>query len=167
VVETTTRSGRRCSTCSPAGAIASWPRKPDVAAILAKDAAFDLLFTDVVVLFDVGDPGRGDSAAAAAPIAVLLTSGYARDPSRPGPAGLSRSKATAATADGRLRGVLAASPAQPPPVQPRSGNGANRAGTGRPARTLVEDEVVLHVDHRHAGTTGLFTVSASAAAASA
>lgn len=124
----------------------------DVAAvILERDPAFDLLFTDVVM------PGAMSAIELAAMaqrlqpnIAVLLTSGYARDlipvqerPDYPMIAKPYRGDELMA----RLRGVLAARrPAQPPPVRrPDQASDAPEAA-GRPRRVLlVEDEVVLRM----------------------
>jgi signal transduction histidine kinase/CheY-like chemotaxis protein len=126
---------------------------PDVAAaILEKDQAFDLLFTDVVM------PGSMSAIELAAmaqrlrpDIAVLLTSGYARElipaedrPDYPLIAKPYRGEELMA----RLRGVLAAR--RPPPrraaqARPVEAQPAAEA-TGRPRRVLlVEDEVVLRM----------------------
>jgi PAS domain S-box-containing protein len=126
---------------------------PDVAAaILEKDQAFDLLFTDVVM------PGSMSAIELAAmaqrlrpDIAVLLTSGYARElipaedrPDYPLIAKPYRGEELMA----RLRGVLAARRPPPPraaPARPVEAQPAAEA-TGRPRRVLlVEDEVVLRM----------------------
>lgn len=124
---------------------------PDVAAaILEKDPAFDLLFTDVVM------PGSMSAIELAAmaqrlrpDIAVLLTSGYARDlipakdrPDYPLIAKPYRGEELMA----RLRGVLAARRPSPPPQVPQAEDAASAKATGRPRRVLlVEDEVVLRM----------------------
>jgi CheY-like chemotaxis protein len=128
---------------------------PDVAAaILEKDPAFDLLFTDIVM------PGTLSAIELAAlaqrlrpGIAVLLTSGYARDlipmqdrPDYPIISKPYRGEELMA----KLRGVLGA---YRPPPPPPSSSGArppdlpDAAGPeGRPRRVLlVEDEVVLRM----------------------
>jgi PAS domain S-box-containing protein len=126
---------------------------PDVAAaILAKDAAFDLLFTDVVMPGSMSAIELAATAQRLQPqIAVLLTSGYARDlipvherPDYPMIAKPYRGDELM----GRLRGVLAARrPAQPPPAQARPSELTQTAQeAGRPRRVLlVEDEVVLRM----------------------
>jgi CheY-like chemotaxis protein len=124
---------------------------PDVAAaILERDAAFDLLFTDVVM------PGSMSAIELAAlaqrrrpEIAVLLTSGYARDlipmedrPDYPMITKPYRGEELMA----RLRSVLAAR--RPPPVEPAKPpeTAEKEAPPGRPRRVLlVEDEVVLRM----------------------
>jgi CheY-like chemotaxis protein len=125
---------------------------PDVAAaILDRDAVFDLLFTDVVM------PGSLSAIELAAlaqrrrpEIAVLLTSGYARDlipmedrPDYPMITKPYRGEELMA----RLRSVLAAR-RPPPPVEPAKPpeTAENEAPPGRPRRVLlVEDEVVLRM----------------------
>jgi CheY-like chemotaxis protein len=125
---------------------------PDVAAaILERDAVFDLLFTDVVM------PGSLSAIELAAlaqrrrpEIAVLLTSGYARDlipmedrPDYPMITKPYRGEELMA----RLRSVLAAR-RPPPPVEPAKPpeTAENEAPPGRPRRVLlVEDEVVLRM----------------------
>jgi PAS domain S-box-containing protein len=125
---------------------------PDVAAaILERDAAFDLLFTDVVM------PGSMSAIELAAlaqrrrpEIAVLLTSGYARDlipmedrPDYPMITKPYRGEELMA----RLRSVLAAR-RPPPPVEPAKPPepAEKEAPPGRPRRVLlVEDEVVLRM----------------------
>ncbi len=127
--------------------------RPDsAAAILEKDAAFDLLFSDVVM------PGTLTAIELAAMaqrlrpgIAVLLTSGYARDlisenerHDYPLIAKPYRGEELMA----RVRGVLSARrpplpPAGGPPSAPAPGTTADPA---RPRRVLlVEDEVVLRM----------------------
>src|SRR5260370_19667047 len=126
---------------------------PDVAAaILERDSGFDLLFTDVVM------PGSLSAIELAAlaqqrrpQIAVLLTSGYARDliPAE----GRSDYPLIAKPYRGeelmaRLRSVLAAArrPAPPPAKLPEVPAPAPAAPTGRPRPVpLVEDEVVLRM----------------------
>jgi PAS domain S-box-containing protein len=125
---------------------------PDVAAaILERDAAFDLLFTDVVM------PGSMSAIELAAlaqrrrpEIAVLLTSGYARDlipmedrPDYPMITKPYRGEELMA----RLRSVMAAR-RPPPPVEPAKPPepAEKEAPPGRPRRVLlVEDEVVLRM----------------------
>jgi CheY-like chemotaxis protein len=122
------------------------------AAILERDTGFDLLFTDVVM------PGSMSAIELAAlaqrrqpDIAVLLTSGYARDlipmedrPDYPMIAKPYRGEELMA----RLRSVLAARrPPQPSaePAKPPEA-GEKEAPPGRPRRVLlVEDEVVLRL----------------------
>jgi len=126
---------------------------PDVAAaILERDSGFDLLFTDLVM------PGSLSAIELAAlaqrrrpQIAVLLTSGYARDliPAE----GRSDYPLIAKPYRGeelmaRLRSVLAArrpAPPAPAPAKPPEAP-ATPAAAGRPRRVLlVEDEVVLRM----------------------
>jgi CheY-like chemotaxis protein len=126
---------------------------PDVAAeILERDSAFDLLFTDIVM------PGTMSAIELAAlaqrlqpKIAVLLTSGYARDLVRaedrldyPMIAKPYRGEELMA----RLRSALAARRPPPPPqaqLRPAEADQAAPAA-GRPRRVLlVEDEVVLRM----------------------
>ncbi len=126
---------------------------PDVAAaILGRDSGFDLLFTDLVM------PGSLSAIELAAlaqrrrpQIAVLLTSGYARDliPAE----GRSDYPLIAKPYRGeelmaRLRSVLAArrpAPPAPAPAKPPEAP-ATPAAAGRPRRVLlVEDEVVLRM----------------------
>ena len=125
---------------------------PDVAAaILEKDAAFDLLFTDVVMPGSMSAIELAAMAQRLRPgIAVLLTSGYARDlipaedrPDYPLIAKPYRGEELMA----RLRSVLAARRPPPPPAQARPAEAAPSAeATGRPRRVLlVEDEVVLRM----------------------
>jgi signal transduction histidine kinase/CheY-like chemotaxis protein/CHASE3 domain sensor protein len=122
---------------------------PDAAAgILERDAAFDVLFTDVVM------PGSMTAIQLAAlaqqkrpGIAVLLTSGYARDlipsddrPDYPLIAKPYRSEDLIA----RLRSVLVAR--RPPPAAPAQTVTAADQPRLRPRRVLlVEDEVVLRM----------------------
>jgi CheY-like chemotaxis protein len=126
---------------------------PDVAAaILERDAGFDLLFTDVVM------PGSMSAIELAAlaqrrrpEIAVLLTSGYARDlipmedrPDYPMIAKPYRGEELMA----RLRSVLSARRPPPPPLEPPKPPETlkKEAASGRPRRVLlVEDEVVLRM----------------------
>jgi len=126
---------------------------PDVAAaILERDSGFDLLFTDLVM------PGSLSAIELAAlaqrrhpQIAVLLTSGYARDliPAE----GRSDYPLIAKPYRGeelmaRLRSVLAARrPAPPAPALAKPPEvPATPAAAGRPRRVLlVEDEVVLRM----------------------
>ena len=125
---------------------------PDVAAaILEKDAAFDLLFTDVVMPGSMSAIELAAMAQRLRPgIAVLLTSGYARDlipaedrPDYPLIAKPYRGEELMA----RLRGVLAARRPPPPPAQARPAEDRGRpSAAGRPRRVLlVEDEVVLRM----------------------
>jgi CheY-like chemotaxis protein len=125
---------------------------PDVAAaVLEKDSAFDLLFTDVVMPGSISAIELAAMAQRLRPgIAVLLTSGYARDlipamdrPDYPIIAKPYRGEELMA----RLRSVLAARRPPPPPVAERSVDAAAPAkATGRPRRVLlVEDEVVLRM----------------------
>ena len=125
---------------------------PDVAAaILAKDSAFDILFTDVVM------PGSMSAIELAAmaqrlrpDIAVLLTSGYARDlipakdrPDYPMIAKPYRGEELMA----RLRSVLAARRSPSPSAEAHPAEPAPPArALDRPRRVLlVEDEVVLRM----------------------
>ena len=127
--------------------------RPDsAAAILESDPAFDLLFSDVVM------PGTLTAMELAAMaqqlnpgIAVLLTSGYARDlipenerQDYPLIAKPYRGDELMA----RLRGVLAArrAPARPATAPTRAAPGVEASAGGRPRRVLlVEDEVVLRM----------------------
>ncbi len=117
-----------------------------------KDAAFDLLFTDVVMPGSISAIELAAMAQRQRPgIAVLLTSGYARDlipaedrPDYPLIAKPYRGEELMA----RLRSALAARrPPPPPPSQARPAEAAPPAeATGRPRRVLlVEDEVVLRM----------------------
>ncbi len=126
---------------------------PDVAAaILASDAAFDMLFTDVVMPGSISAIELAATAQRLQPqIAVLLTSGYARDlipvqdrPDYPMIAKPYRGDELMT----RVRSVLAARrPAPPLAVQPRpSETSSPSEPTARPRRVLlVEDEVVLRM----------------------
>jgi PAS domain S-box-containing protein len=132
---------------------------PDVAAaILERDAGFDLLFTDVVMPGSISAIELAALAQRRRPeITVLLTSGYARDlipmedrPDYPMITKPYRGEELMA----RLRSVLAARrpppPAEPgkPPAEPgRPPETAEKeAASGRPRRVLlVEDEVVLRM----------------------
>jgi PAS domain S-box-containing protein len=126
---------------------------PDVAAaILERDTDFDLLFTDVVMPGSISAIELAALAQRRQPdIAVLLTSGYARDlipmedrPDYPMIAKPYRGEELMA----RLRSVLAARrPPQPSPepAKPPQG-GEKETPAGRPRRVLlVEDEVVLRM----------------------
>src|SRR4029077_865902 len=124
---------------------------PDVAAaILERDAGFDLLFTDVVMPGSISAIELAALAQRRRPeIAVLLTSGYARDlipmedrPDYPMIAKPYRGEELMA----KLRGVLASR--RPPPVEPAKPPEVAEKGaaSGRPRRVLlVEDEVVLRM----------------------
>lgn len=123
---------------------------PDAAAaLLDKDQAFDLLFTDVVMPGAISAVELAKIAQERRPgIGVLLTSGYARDliPRHDGPefpmiTKPYRSDELAA----RVRAVLAAQRRPAPAASPgRSKLPAAKAG--RPRRVLfVEDEVVLRM----------------------
>jgi CheY-like chemotaxis protein/nitrogen-specific signal transduction histidine kinase len=126
---------------------------PDVAAaILERDAGFDLLFTDVVMPGSISAIELAALAQRRQPdIAVLLTSGYARDlipmedrPDYPMIAKPYRGEELMA----RLRSVLAARRPPPPPAEPAKLPEASEkeAPPGRPRRVLlVEDEVVLRM----------------------
>ena len=126
---------------------------PDVAAaILERDAGFDLLFTDVVMPGSISAIELAALAQRRQPdIAVLLTSGYARDlipmedrPDYPMIAKPYRGEELMA----RLRSVLAARRPPPPPAEPAKPPEASEkeAPPGRPRRVLlVEDEVVLRM----------------------
>jgi PAS domain S-box-containing protein len=126
---------------------------PDVAAaILEKDLAFDLLFTDVVMPGSMSAIELATMAQRLRPeMAVLLTSGYARDlvPMQDRPDYPMIAKPYSGDElMAKLRSVLAAyRPAPPPPAPPRPSavSGAGEA-TARPRRVLlVEDEVVLRM----------------------
>jgi CheY-like chemotaxis protein len=124
---------------------------PDIAAgVLERDSAFDLLFTDVVM------PGTLSAIELAAlarrlrpDIAVLLTSGYARDllPRQDGPdypliAKPYRGEELAA----KLRTVLAARSSPNAAHTGSSDQAPSPAKIGQPRRVLfVEDEVVLRM----------------------
>jgi PAS domain S-box-containing protein len=124
---------------------------PDVAAaILDRDAGFDLLFTDVVMPGSISVIELAALAQRRRPeIAVLLTSGYARDlipmedrPDYPMITKPYRGEELMA----RLRSVLAArrpSPAEPAKLPEAA---KKEAASSRPRRVLlVEDEVVLRM----------------------
>jgi PAS domain S-box-containing protein len=125
---------------------------PDVAAaILERDRAFDLLFTDIVMPGSISAIELAALAQRRQPeIAVLLTSGYARDlipaedrPDYPMITKPYRGEELMA----RLRSVLAAR--RPPPLQ-EEGKPPEPAqmppSSDRPRRVLlVEDEVVLRM----------------------
>ena len=126
---------------------------PDVAAaILERDSGFDLLFTDVVMPGSISAIELAALAQRRRPdIAVLLTSGYARDlipvqdrPDYPMIAKPYRGEELMA----RLRSVLAARRPPPPaePAKPLETAKKEAAASGRPRRVLlVEDEVVLRM----------------------
>jgi signal transduction histidine kinase/CheY-like chemotaxis protein/CHASE3 domain sensor protein len=125
---------------------------PDAAAaILQRDSAFDLLFTDVVMPGALSAIELAASAQRLRPdIAVLLTSGYARDliPARDRPDYPMIAKPyRGEELRTRLRSVLAArrSP-QPAASALRPDRGEPLVIAGRPRRVLlVEDEVVLRM----------------------
>jgi CheY-like chemotaxis protein len=126
---------------------------PDVAAaILEKDPAFDLLFTDVVMPGSMSAIELATMAQRRRPeMAVLLTSGYARDlvpmqdrPDYP----LIAKPYGGGELMAKLRNVLAAyRPVSPSPAPPRpSAMSGTAEATARPRRVLlVEDEVVLRM----------------------
>src|SRR5262245_2423790 len=125
---------------------------PEVAAaILERDHAFDLLFTDVVMPGSMSAIQLAELAQQRQPgIAILLTSGYARDlipttdrPDYPLIAKPYRSEELMA----RLRSVLAARrPAPPPQPTTRPPEAPLAGAVERPRRVLlVEDEVVLRM----------------------
>jgi PAS domain S-box-containing protein len=125
---------------------------PDVAsAILERDQAFDLLFTDVVMPGSISAIQLAELAQQRRPgIAILLTSGYARDliltedrPDYPLIAKPYRGEELMA----RLRSVLAARrPAPPHQPAAKAAEAPQTAPAGRPRRVLlVEDEVVLRM----------------------
>jgi signal transduction histidine kinase/CheY-like chemotaxis protein len=122
---------------------------PDAAAaLLDSDAAFDLLFTDVVMPGSMSAVQLARLAQQRRPgIGVLLTSGYTRDliPSKEGAdlpmiAKPYRSDELAA----RVRAVLAAR-AQPAPAHPAAEPQAARPDEHARRVLLVEDEVVLRM----------------------
>ncbi len=138
--------------------LASWgyrvvaAENPDVAAnLLEKDRAFDLLFTDVVMPGAISAVELAEKAQRLQPrIAVLLTSGYARDlishqdrSDYPMIAKPYRGEELAA----RVRSVLSGrSPRTPPSPGEVSARPVVIASPGRPKRVLmVEDEVVLRL----------------------
>ena len=128
---------------------------PDVAsALLEQDSAFDLLFTDIVMPGTMSAIELTDLARRLNPdIAVLLTSGYARDliPTRDGPvypmiAKPYRGEELAA----KVRAVLATRQPAVAPLAPRPPVARVAAPSSskseRPRRVLlVEDEVVLRM----------------------
>jgi CheY-like chemotaxis protein len=128
---------------------------PDVAsALLEQDSAFDLLFTDIVMPGTMSAIELTDLARRLNPdIAVLLTSGYARDliPTRDGPvypmiAKPYRGEELAA----KVRAVLATRQPAVAPLAPRPpvarGAAPSSSKSERPRRVLlVEDEVVLRM----------------------
>jgi signal transduction histidine kinase/DNA-binding response OmpR family regulator/CHASE3 domain sensor protein len=128
---------------------------PDAAsALLERDSAFDLLFTDIVMPGTMSAIELADLARRLNPaIAVLLTSGYARDliPTRDGPAYQMIAKPyRGEELAAEVRAVLAAR--QPavapstlqPPAPPVAAPSSFRSE--RPRRVLlVEDEVVLRM----------------------
>ena len=124
---------------------------PDAAAsILEKDAAFDVLFTDVVM------PGSMSAIELAAlaqkkrpEIAILLTSGYARDlfptDDRPDYALIAKPY-RAEDLMARLRSVLASRRTLPPSSELKSAAPPFAQPPPHPKRVLlVEDEVVLRM----------------------
>ncbi|MCA0304532.1 MAG: response regulator [Proteobacteria bacterium] len=128
--------------------------RPDHAAsLLEKDAAFDLLFSDVVMPGTMTVIELAKMAQRLRPgIAVLLTSGYARDlipqdARRDYPLIAKPYRGEELMA--RVRGVLSARRPPPPPLPAgatpgTAGEGATAAD--RPRRVLlVEDEVVLRL----------------------
>lgn len=126
---------------------------PDVAAaMLQKDAAFDLLFTDIVMPGTMTAVELAELAQKLQPgIAVLLTSGFARglipDYSRSGYPMIPKPYGSDALAS-RVRAVLAARRPRPPQPAPAAASDAEKtpAAEDRPRRVLfVEDEVVLRM----------------------
>ncbi len=126
---------------------------PDVAAaLLRKDAAFDLLFTDIVMPGTMTAVELAELAQKLRPgIAVLLTSGFARglvpDSTRSGYPMIAKPYSSEALA-ARVRAVLAARrprPAQPLPAA--TSEAGTASGTENRARRVlfVEDEVVLRM----------------------
>jgi PAS domain S-box-containing protein len=125
---------------------------PDVAAaIIERDAAFDLLFTDVVMPGSMSVIELAALAQQKQPqIAVLLTSGYARDLILPEDRleyPLITKPYRGEELMTRLRSVLAARRPPPPPTPTKSPDLLQPAPfSGRPRRVLlVEDEVVLRM----------------------
>jgi PAS domain S-box-containing protein len=125
---------------------------PDIAAaILERDTAFDLLFTDIVMPGSISAIELAAIAQRLRPqIAVLLTSGYTRDlipaqdrPDYPMIAKPYRGEELMV----RLRSVLAARRPAPPQASARASEASQGAPqAGRPRRVLlVEDEVVLRM----------------------
>ena len=126
---------------------------PDVAAaILEKDQAFDLLFTDIVMPGTMTAVELAHLAQRLRPgIAVLLTSGFARglipDHTRSGYPMIAKPYSSDALS-AKLRGVLAnRRPVAMPPPDDSSGEAlAPLVSPGRARRVLlVEDEVVLRM----------------------
>ncbi|CAN5827106.1 hypothetical protein BH11PSE3_BH11PSE3_18250 [soil metagenome] len=124
---------------------------PDVAAaILEKDSAFDMLFTDVVMPGSISAIELAAMAQRLQPqIAILLTSGYARDlipvQDRPDYPMIAKPYRGEELME-RLRSVLAARRPVPPSAQSRSSEKAAPSSQMRPRRVLlVEDEVVLRM----------------------
>lgn len=126
---------------------------PDVAAaILEKDQAFDLLFTDIVMPGTMTAVELAQLAQRLRPgIAVLLTSGFARglipDHTRSGYPMIAKPYSSDALS-AKLRSVLAnRRPAPLPPPEDASGEAlAQQVAAGRAKRVLlVEDEVVLRM----------------------
>lgn len=126
---------------------------PDVAAaILEKDPAFDLLFTDIVMPGTITAVELAQIAQRLQPgIAVLLTSGFARglipDHTRSGYPMIAKPYSSDALS-AKLRSVLASRrPVTPPsPVEPSQKNADPPPGQDRPRRVLlVEDEVLLRM----------------------
>jgi len=123
---------------------------PDVAAaLLEKDPAFDLLFTDVVMPGTLSVIDMAALAERLRPgIAVLLTSGYARElipeQNRSGYPLIAKPYGSEELA-AKVRSALAARrpPEQPPPAEQTA---TPAAGAAQPRRVLlVEDEVVLRM----------------------
>ncbi|WP_289297002.1 response regulator [uncultured Reyranella sp.] len=126
---------------------------PDVAAaILEKDPAFDLLFTDIVMPGTITAVELAQLAQRLQPgIGVLLTSGFARglipDHTRSGYPMIAKPYSSDALS-AKLRGVLAnRRPVLPPPLlRPPSEEAGSSPEPHRPRRVLfVEDEVVLRM----------------------
>ncbi len=126
---------------------------PDVAAaLLQKDSAFDLLFTDIVMPGTITAVELAQLAQRLNPgIAVLLTSGFARglipDHTRSGYPMIAKPYSSDALS-AKLRSVLAnRRPVAPPsPAEPASWTGDPPPGPDRARRVLfVEDEVVLRM----------------------
>jgi signal transduction histidine kinase/DNA-binding response OmpR family regulator len=128
---------------------------PDIAAaMLEKDAAFDLLFTDIVMPGSITAVELAQRAQRLQPaIAVLLTSGFARglipDHTRSGYPMIAKPYSSDALS-AKLRSVLANRrhvPAPPPAPEASSEEAARQAPSeGRARRVLlVEDEVLLRM----------------------
>ncbi len=126
---------------------------PDVAAaILEKDPAFDLLFTDIVMPGTITAVELAQLAQRLKPgIAVLLTSGFARglipDHTRSGYPMIAKPYSSDALS-AKLRSVLASRrPVAPPsPAEPSRKNAEQPAENHRTRRVLlVEDEVLLRM----------------------